>query len=64
MADSRGGKRPGAGRKRIGLPKTATITLPIAPKTKAGLSAAAKDKGMSISQMLEEMFSNYENKID
>lgn len=60
----RGGRRPGAGRKRTGLPKTETIMLPIAPQTKQGLAAAAKERGVSISQMIEEMFAYYESRKD
>lgn len=61
MADRRGGRREGAGRKRLGLPKLEKITLRVAPQTREGLAAAAKDMGVSISQMIEDMFANYES---
>lgn len=51
----RGGRREGAGRKVIGEPKIATITLRVTPTTKTKLRQLATDKGVSIGRLIEMM---------
>ena len=57
MASSkRGGKRDGAGRKPVGeQPKTATIAIRTTEQTKQLIKDEAKKRGVSISQMVEDL---------
>lgn len=56
MSQSRGGKRDGAGRKPIGeQPKTATIAIRTTEQTKQLIKDEAQKRGVSISQMIEEL---------
>lgn len=54
MPKSRGGKRPGAGRKKTGI-ATTTITLRVTPELKSDLRTQAQLEGVSIRQLLEDM---------
>lgn len=56
MSQSRGGKRDGAGRKPMGeQPKTATIAIRTTEQTKQLIKDEAQKRGISISQMIEEL---------
>lgn len=56
MSRSRGGKRDGAGRKPVGdQPKTATIAIRTTEQTKQLIKDEAQKRGVSISQMVEDL---------
>ena len=56
MERSRGGKRDGAGRKPVGEhPKTATIAIRTTEQTKQMIKDEAQKRGVSISQMIEDL---------
>lgn len=53
----RGGKRKGAGRKPLGAKaKSVTITLRVSEELKAALKNEAKGYGISVGELLENMF--------
>lgn len=51
---TRGGARPGAGRKKIDA-KRVTLSCRVAPETKAQLAALAKSSGKSLGEVLDAL---------
>lgn len=54
---TRGGRRPGAGRKATGVTQTETITLRVSPAVKIGLRQQANAEGKTIKKLIEDMLS-------
>ena len=56
ISKSKGGARPGAGRKRMGAtPKSETIGLRVRPEIKERLFRAASDRGISVSEFVARL---------
>lgn len=54
----RGGRREGAGRKSVGDPKTATITLRVTPAIKDELRRRAKSSNKTIADLLTDLLTH------
>lgn len=57
-----GGARPGAGRKRLGDPLTATITICMSEAMRNELKDFQKERGITIRELLRFALDNFDEK--
>lgn len=58
---SKGGARPGAGRKRYSEYPTVRVTAAVTAETKSRMSKAAKDKGVTLSKLMASVLESIFN---
>ena len=59
---SRGGARPGAGRKKV-VSKRVTLSCRVAPATRAKLQDIAKETGEGIGAVIDFILNDYEKRV-